>query len=191
MRTNPYFKNYSKPSASCFDVTKTPLIYDYGGRPVTTTGLYDLFKNSGSGTAALGTDCSGFVYMAVTSAGLRVKKGTAIKPSLIAGATSSQFTNPQKNGLTCFDYVKFSGRDSLRAGDVVAKNGHVFLPARRGLDLERVPEGFLLPDQPKIPARCFQNRARRGFHVRPQPIPHHRTRQRERSGARGRARGYG
>lgn len=134
MRTNPYLANYRKPSSSCFDVSKSPNIYDYGGRPVTTTGLFDLFKNAGSGTTALGIDCSGFVYMAMATSGLRTKKATPLKASTIHGITSTLFTNPQKNGLTCFDFAKFSGNDTLRAGDVVAKAGHVLLIKSVGSD---------------------------------------------------------
>lgn len=134
MRTNPYLENYRQPSASCFDVTKTPLIYDYGGRPVTSAGTFDMFKNAGSGTAALGTDCSGYVFMALATAGLRTAKGKAIKPGTILGTTSTLFTNPQKNGLTCFDFIKFSSTNSLRAGDVVAKAGHVLMIKSVGAD---------------------------------------------------------
>ncbi len=134
VRTNPYLENYRKPASSCFDVTKTPLIYDYGGRPVTSSGSFDLFHNSGSGTAALGTDCSGFVYMAFATSGLRIKKGTPLSASRIEGVTSTLFTNPQKNGLTCFDYIKFGAKNTLRPGDVVAKAGHVFMVKSVGPD---------------------------------------------------------
>ena len=134
LRSNPYLANYRKPASSCFDVTKTPLIYDYGGRPVTTTGKFDLFKNAGSGTAALGTDCSGFVFMALTTAGLRTKKRSSVKADTINGMSSGLFVNPQKNGLTCFDYARFSPAATLRAGDVVAKAGHVFMIKSVGAD---------------------------------------------------------
>ena len=134
MRTNPYLQNYHKPSSSCFDVTKTPLIYDYGGRPVTTTGTIDMFKNAGSGTAALGTDCSGYVFISMAAAGLRTKKSTTLKASLVHGITSHLFVEPQKNGLTCFDHATFSGSTSLKAGDVVAKSGHVLMIKSVGAD---------------------------------------------------------
>ena len=125
--THPYLSHYTKPKASCFDVLKSPLIYDYGGRPlVTSNGTYDFFKDSG-GTSVLGTDCSGFVYMAFTTAGLRIKRDVQTKAMTIYGITSHHFFDPKNNGLSCFDYVKFKGKDTIRPGDVLAKLGHVIL----------------------------------------------------------------
>ncbi|MEK7356803.1 MAG: hypothetical protein AAB250_10155, partial [Bdellovibrionota bacterium] len=100
LRTHPYLATYKKPAASCFDVTASPLIYDYGGRPVvSSTGVFDFFKNSGP-TKVLGTDCSGYVYMALATAGLRIKSGVKLKGSTIYGVSSHLFVNPQSNGLT-------------------------------------------------------------------------------------------
>jgi hypothetical protein len=133
-KTHPYLQSYRKPSASCLDVTKNLPIYDYGGRPVTTNGTFDLFKNAGSGTAALGTDCSGYVFMSIAASGLRVKKATALKAVTINGINSTLFTNPQKNGLTCFDYTTFKNNDTLRAGDIIAKAGHIVMVESVGSD---------------------------------------------------------
>lgn len=134
VRSHPYLSSYTKPKTSCYDVTANPLIYDYGGRPlVTSVGTFDFFKNSG-GTKVLGTDCSGYVYMALATAGLRIKTSTKMKASTIYGITSRLFVEPQSNGLTCLDHAKFKGRDTLRPGDIVAKPGHVFLIETVGQD---------------------------------------------------------
>ncbi|MES2962320.1 MAG: hypothetical protein V4760_00425, partial [Bdellovibrionota bacterium] len=134
LRTHPYLNAYRKPQASCFDVSKSPLIYDYGGRPlVTSAGTFDFFKNSGP-TKVLGTDCSGYVYMALATAGLRIKSGTKLKASTIYGVSSHLFVNPQSNGMTCLDHVKFKAQDTLRPGDILAKPGHVVLIENVGRD---------------------------------------------------------
>jgi hypothetical protein len=134
LRSHPYLHNYRKPASNCFDITKNLPIYDYGGRPATSTGTFNLFKSAGSGTTALGTDCSGYVYMAIASSGLRVKKSTAMKAVTINGISSTLFTNPQKNGLTCFDYVTFKNNESLKPGDIIAKAGHVVIVETVGQD---------------------------------------------------------
>ncbi len=134
LKSHPYLHNYRKPSSRCYDVTKNLPIYDYGGRPATSTGTFDLFKSSGSGTSALGTDCSGYVYMAIASGGLRVKKSATMKAVAVNGITSTMFTNPQKNGLTCFDYANFKNNDNLKSGDIIAKAGHVVIVQAVGSD---------------------------------------------------------
>jgi hypothetical protein len=42
--------------------------------------------------------------------------------------------NPQANGLTCFDYAKFTKAQSLHPGDVLASHGHVILIESVGAD---------------------------------------------------------
>lgn len=134
MKSHPYLKNYRRPASSCFDITKNVPIYDYGGRPSTSTGTLNLWKNSGSGTEALGTDCSGYVGMSIATSGLRVKKATAMKAATVSGLTSTMFTNPQKNGLTCFDYVKFTSTSGMKPGDLIAKAGHIVMVESVGAD---------------------------------------------------------
>lgn len=134
LQTNPYLENYRRPDASCFDVTRNSLIYNYGGRPVTSSGIFDIFKSSGSGTNALGTDCSGYIYMSIASAGLRVKKGTPTKAVTINGVTSHMFMNPQANGLTCFDFIPVTTSEPLKSGDIIAKSGHVIMVRDVGAD---------------------------------------------------------
>jgi hypothetical protein len=134
VKSHPYLKNYRKPASSCFDISQNMPIYDYGGRPSTTTGTLNLWKNSGSGTAALGTDCSGYVGMSIATSGLRVKKSTAMKAATVSGLTSTMFTNPQKNGLTCFDYVKLTATSGMKPGDLIAKAGHIVVVESVGKD---------------------------------------------------------
>lgn len=134
LKSHPYLHNYRKPASSCYDITKNMPIYDYGGRPSTSNGSLNFWSNSGSGTAALGTDCSGYVGMSIATSGLRVKKATAMKAVTVSGITSAMFTNPQKNGLTCFDYVPLTKTAGMRAGDIIAKAGHVVIVESVGAD---------------------------------------------------------
>ena len=134
MKSHPYLKNYRKPASNCFDISQNMPIYDYGGRPSTTTGSLNLWKNSGSGTAALGTDCSGYVGMSIATSGLRVKKATPMKATTVSGLTSTMFTNPQKNGLTCFDTITLSSKSGMKPGDLIAKAGHIVVVESVGQD---------------------------------------------------------
>ena len=135
VRSHPYLRNYRRPRSSCYDVLSNPPIYDYGGRPVTSgdPGTFDMFRNQG-GTKVLGTDCSGFAYMALATAGLKVKPAGRLKAVTVHGITSRSFVNPKATGLTCLDYAKFSGSSSLRPGDILAKPGHVLLIDSIGTD---------------------------------------------------------
>ncbi len=134
MKSHPYLKNYRKPASSCYDITKNMPIYDYGGRPSTSTGTLNFWKNSGSGTEALGTDCSGYVGMSIATSGLRVKKGTTMKAATVSGITSSMFTDPQKNGLTCFDTIALTATAGMKPGDLIAKRGHIVIVESVGRD---------------------------------------------------------
>lgn len=138
--SHPYLRTYSRPLPSCHDVLRAPPIYDYGGKPFTTTAdekLVDLFKNAGSGSKELGIDCSAFVYTAYGVSGLKLKKETSLKASLIKGVSSSMMADPQANGLSCLDHARFTKDSSLAAGDIIAIKGHVIMVE----DVERDPFG--------------------------------------------------
>lgn len=144
LKSHYYLSAYKRPSSSCFDVQKSPLLYDYGGKPYTsdaTDSTLDLFRNAGSGSSALGIDCSGYVYSALATGGLKLKKSGRLKAIGVHGVSSSMFMNPQSNGLTCLDYAKFNGNDNIRPGDILASSGHVILIESVGSDplgIERI-----------------------------------------------------
>lgn len=138
LASHPYVGNgvYHRPLPSCQDVQAAPSIYDYGGKPYTSSAddkLMNFFKNAGTGSRELGIDCSGLVYSAYATAGLKFKKGT-LKASLVNGVSSTMLTQPQQNGLTCLDHATFRGRSSLLAGDIIAIAGHVIMVADIGND---------------------------------------------------------
>ncbi len=137
VRTHYYVRDNSRYSQGCFDLRTSPLIYDYGGKPYATTATsspIDLFKNNGDGTSVLGIDCSGYVFTAMASSGLRLKKGRALKASDSWAWGSSSYVEPQNNGLTCLNKVSVTPTASLKSGDIVAVYGHVVIIERAGKD---------------------------------------------------------
>lgn len=135
--SHPYLSDYKRPLPHCHDVIKAPPIYDYGGKPYTTSSnekLLDLFRNAGSGSKELGIDCSGFVYSAYAVAGLKLKRESSLKASLVRGVSSSMMAEPEKNGLTCLEHVKFKRDDTLKAGDIISIRGHVIMVEDVGPD---------------------------------------------------------
>ena len=137
LTTHPYLSDYKQPLSTCFPVLQHPGIYDYGGKPYAESGRIDtlnLFRNAGTGSKELGIDCSGFVYTALASAGLKLKKTGRLKAIGVYGVSASMMKNPQNNGLTCLNEVIFTPTQSLRPGDILASSGHVFLIDSTGPD---------------------------------------------------------
>ncbi len=135
-RSNPFYAGRASPVSGCFRATDTPLIYDYGGKPYANTSAnsIDLFKNAGSGTSALGIDCSGFVAASVLTGGLRLKSGVSSKAAQSSGVNAAMFANPSGNGLSCLARVQSTASQRLRPGDIIANGGHVIMVDRVGAD---------------------------------------------------------
>ncbi|HVK62790.1 MAG TPA: hypothetical protein VM432_14630, partial [Bdellovibrionales bacterium] len=117
--SQPYLQSYVKPvnGTNCFDVRANPMIYDYGGKPYTTSdqeSTFNLFKNAGSGTSVLGIDCSAYVYVSLASAGFKVKASGRLKAIGASGISSSMYANPEGNGLTCLQHASFETTSSLK-----------------------------------------------------------------------------
>lgn len=137
LRSHPYLANYRQPASSCFAVLRNPLIYDYGGKPSTATGdsaTLNFFKNAGSGTSVLGIDCSGYVYSALATAGLKLKRDGKLKAIGVHGVNARMYMEPQRNGLTCIDHAKFTRDASVRPGDLLASTGHIVMVESVGSD---------------------------------------------------------
>lgn len=125
--THHYLKNMPAPTETCRDVKLSPPIYDYGGKPHATSALdspLDFFKNAGSGTSAMGTDCSGLVFSNLAAVGLKLKSSTALKAISVNGVSSTMLSNPSSNGLDCLEKVSFTENESIREGDIISKPGH-------------------------------------------------------------------
>jgi hypothetical protein len=137
--THYYIKGMKQPRTSCFKVSGSPLIYDFGGKPYVSSSnekLLDFFKNGGSGTSVLGIDCSAFVFSSLAVAGLKLDPDPKkpLKASLVSGVGSSMFKEPQSNGLRCLDKISVSKSISILPGDIIAINGHVVMIDAIGAD---------------------------------------------------------
>ncbi len=137
LRSHPYYKNVDNYGASCLNGRAYPMIYDYGGKPAVTAGLtsyLNFFKNAGNGTSVLGTDCSGLIYTALATAGLRIAPGKNMKATGVNGVSSTMYVEPQKNGLSCLAKITVTSKSDLKAGDIVAVPGHVLMVDTIGAD---------------------------------------------------------
>ena len=134
-----YIKNQRLAKNSCFEIRNAPLIYDFGGKPATSsanTKLLNFFRSSGSGTSVLGIDCSAFVFSALATSGLKMDPDPKkiLKADLVHGIGSRAFKEPQSNGLRCLAKIAVTRTTSIKAGDIVAINGHVVMVDQVGAD---------------------------------------------------------
>ncbi|MES2801434.1 MAG: hypothetical protein V4654_02995 [Bdellovibrionota bacterium] len=131
--THPYIKVAGGAQAGCFNVRSNPLIYDYGGSASVANNVIDFSKNSGSGTSALGVDCSAYVSASIAAGGLRYKPGVENKAIYIR-QNSSKFINAKSSGFTCFNNVTATPSTSILPGDIVGVSGHVVIVDKIGAD---------------------------------------------------------
>lgn len=137
LHTHPYYKNVNGYANGCLKGSSYPMIYDYGGRPFATTSannVLNFFKDSGTGTKVLGTDCSGFVYTGLVAAGLRLSPNKLVKATGVNGISSTMFVEPDKNNLSCLAKITLTAKTDLKAGDIVAVRGHVIMIDSVGSD---------------------------------------------------------
>jgi len=145
--THYYLKRLQKttPDQGCPNIFQTPLIFDFGGKPYLTSEPYpqvNLFKNYGSGTAALGVDCSGFVVAALASSGLRIKRNHPIGNNMV-GLSSWMLKDPEGSGLNCLQKIHSTNRYPLLPGDMIAAKGHVVIVDRVYTDpASQMPDPF-------------------------------------------------
>ncbi|MBX3021772.1 MAG: hypothetical protein KF799_08865 [Bdellovibrionales bacterium] len=138
--THFYIKNQTLPKSSCYEVRNTPPIYDYGGKPYASSSaptVLNMFKNGGTGSEVMGIDCSGYVFSALASAGLRMITPDPSKPlksTLVSGIPAAAFKEPSSNGLRCLEKIKPSKTRTVEPGDVVAIKGHIVMIDSVGAD---------------------------------------------------------
>jgi hypothetical protein len=133
--THHYLRFIDEYESGCINVKNSPPIYDFGGKPYTSNGVLDFFRNAGSGTEALGVDCSAIVFTSLASMGMRVKASQKLKPEHVHGISSTMFKEPQSNGLTCLNKVAFTpARNEIEPGDIIAISGHVVIVESVGED---------------------------------------------------------
>jgi len=137
LSSNYYYQNFNLQQG-CRDIRTNPMIYNYGGKPNTTSASnspLDFFTSSGEGVSPqLGIDCSGYVFSSIATAGLRMSPGVNLKAVLVHGISSTMYMNPAQNGMSCLQKVSMGISGTLKAGDILAENGHVVIIDRIGTD---------------------------------------------------------
>lgn len=136
-KTNPYYTLNAPMQKGCYANTTQPLIYDFGGKPKTTTAsdsTLDFFSNAGTGTNVLGVDCSAFIFSALARGGLKFAPNKNLKAVLVHGTSAAMFKSPSKNGMTCFESIVDLKTSTLEPGDIIASDGHVVMVDRIGSD---------------------------------------------------------
>lgn len=128
-----YYINGIATESQCAPVRNNPLIYDYGGEPAISKNTISFQTDAGSGTKALGVDCSAYVSSTIAVAGLRYKPELANKPIFIR-QTSSSFISAAKSGFTCFENVTVSPTSTVKPGDIIGVSGHVVAIDKVGAD---------------------------------------------------------
>lgn len=131
--THPYIRVASGEQNGCFNVRSNPLIYDYGGQPSVANNTINFFKNVGSGSSALGVDCSAYVSSVIAASGFRYKPGVDNKAVYIR-QTAVKFVDAKKSGFTCFDNITLSKSESIKPGDIAGVRGHVVMVDKVGTD---------------------------------------------------------
>ena len=132
-QTHPYIRVAAGVQNGCFNVRNNPLIYDYGGSPSVANNTLNFFKNSGSGSNALGVDCSAYVSSAIAAGGFRYKAGVDNK-AVYVRQTAVKFVDPKSSGFSCFDNITVDRNNSIKPGDIAAVHGHVVMVDKIGAD---------------------------------------------------------
>jgi hypothetical protein len=136
LKTHPYVKDFRKPASSCVDSKKSPFIYDFGGKPYATSSAsstLNFFKNAGSGSKALGVDCSGYVYTALMTAGLKLSPDKPLRARSVSSIPARAYMNPGSS-MSCIEKVKAGTGTNLQGGDIFASTGHIFMIVHVGAD---------------------------------------------------------
>ncbi len=124
VQNSHYYIRGLASESNCADVKNNPLIYDYGGEPYISGNTISFQKDAGTGTKALGVDCSAYISSAIAVAGLRYKPNVNNKTIFIR-QTSDKFIDAAQSGFTCFKNITLTPQNSVQAGDVVGVHGHV------------------------------------------------------------------
>lgn len=134
LKRSHYYHRGVTYGGACVDQSAKPLVYDYAGMPVISSGgrALDMFRNKGGGPA-LGIDCSAYISTAAAVVGDLYKRSTANRPVYTRFA-SRDFIDPKKSGWSCYERVGVSDSSTIRPSDIGAVRGHVVMIDQVGSD---------------------------------------------------------
>ncbi len=122
----------------CLNQSHFLMIYDYGGKPSTSSkanSSLNLFKHAvDAASPDLGVDCSGYVFSAIAAAGLKLHPDKQLIASQVYGVSANHFRKSSKKVMPCFDKVLMTERSNLRDGDIISTKGHTLIVGGVGKD---------------------------------------------------------
>jgi hypothetical protein len=138
LRTHPYIVNNRVPASSrCADPEANPKIYDFGGKPYATSdenSTLNYFIDSGTGSKEFGVDCSGYIFTALMSAGLKLATNKPLRARGVYATPARAWKN-LGSSMNCFAKVKAGETtDVIKPGDIFASQGHIFIINKVGED---------------------------------------------------------
>ena len=134
--THYYVKNVS-PAPGCVDVKKYTMIYDYGGKPFTTSSSnssLNYWKTNRAGSKGLGIDCSGYVFTSLAAGGLRLVKGRPLKAFEVEDYPARMYIRPARNGFSCLENAQIGKNFDLKPGDIISSKYHIVMVDSVGKD---------------------------------------------------------
>lgn len=132
-QTHYYIREF-RPAPNCLNVQDYPMVYDFGGKPNTTDGTLNYWKNSSGGSPGLGIDCSGFVFTALAVGGLRLREGKTLMATEVNQYPAKMYVHPDRTGFSCLAPKKMGTSGTLNPGDILASNYHVAMVESVGPD---------------------------------------------------------
>ncbi len=124
------------PGPQCRDMTQTPPVYGFGSRfGPNRGGEINLFQRGGgvspTSEPAVSIDCSSFISVALTNAGLKVDPGGRNYSDM----TTLSFHQKARDPNSCLDRPKMSASQSLQSGDMVnVSQNHIIMIDEVGED---------------------------------------------------------
>lgn len=116
--TDPYYKGQVCP--------EKPMIYNYGGKAaVMDSQDLDISVHGGSGSKSLGVDCSGFVFLALASQGMKLKTKGNLTAHQVDDYAARSYFHFEKTGLNCFEEAPLGHAAEIQSGDILVSPYHI------------------------------------------------------------------
>lgn len=140
-------------SSQCFPIRQKPPIFVYGGRPSYDANQNEInvfTKPPGNQSGVTGLDCSGFVSVSLSAAGLKLTPNIKNAGSNVTNTSALMGFNENNS---CFQRPVVKKNQPFEVGDLLVFHGHVMIIDKIGAD----PLGFQkMKDQGLFPTDVNQ-----------------------------------